>query len=102
MSGKNDLEFVIELRGEGLVVRQHQRRAADLFDQLGHGEGLAGAGDAEQHLMLFAVADAARQFRDGVFLIAARAVVDRQSKAHHFNVAGGEQAAKVLGAGHSC
>ena len=76
---------MIELRGEGLVVRQHQRRAADALDHLGHRERLAGAGDAQQNLMLLAVAQAARQFRDGGLLIAARLVVDRQSKAHIYS-----------------
>ncbi len=51
------LELVVELRGEGLVVRQDERRTVDLLDDLGHGEGLAGAGNAQQHLVLFAFVD---------------------------------------------
>ena len=46
--GEEGLELVVELRGEGLVVREDERRAVGLLDDLGHGEGLAGAGDAEQ------------------------------------------------------
>ena len=46
---------MIKLRGQSFVVRQNQRRAADFLDHLGHGEGLAGAGDAQQHLVLFAI-----------------------------------------------
>jgi hypothetical protein len=87
LSGKNDLELVVQLRGQRLVVRQHQRRPADRLDHLGHGERLARPGDAQQHLMLLAVAYASRQLRDGVFLISARPIVDRQSKAHLFSLA---------------
>ena len=52
------LELVVELRGQRLVVRQDQRRAVDRLDDLGHREGLAGPGDAQQHLVLFAFAHA--------------------------------------------
>ena len=55
------LELVIQLRRQRLVVRQNQRRAVDLLDDLGHRVGLARAGHAEQHLVLFAIVDAARQ-----------------------------------------
>ena len=75
---------MIELRGQRLVVRQDQRRAAGLLDHLGHGEGLAGAGDAEQNLVLLAVQQAAEELIDGGRLIAARAVVDAQMKGHDF------------------
>ena len=61
--GEELLELVIELRGEGLVMRQDQRRAVGLLDDLGHGEGLAGAGDAEQHLVLLARREALHQLR---------------------------------------
>ena len=85
--GEERFELVIELRGEGLVVRQDQRRAAHGLDDLGHGEGLAGPGHAEQNLVLFPFANSAREFGDGVFLVAARAVVDRQSKSHAYRLA---------------
>jgi hypothetical protein len=73
---------VIELRGERLVVRQHQRRTAQLLDELGHRERLAGAGDAEQHLMLFAVLDARAKVRRWRLLVAFRAVGDGQLEGH--------------------
>ena len=47
------LELVIKLRRQGLVVGQDERRTAGLFDQLGHGVGFAGAGDAEQQSDVF-------------------------------------------------
>lgn len=40
-----------ELRGQGLVVGQYQRGLLDLLNDRGHGEGLAGAGDAQQCLL---------------------------------------------------
>ena len=36
-----------QLRRKGLIVRQHERRAVQLFDNARHGEGLARAGHAE-------------------------------------------------------
>ena len=58
VAGEELLELVIELRGEGLVVREDQGGPIGLLDDLGHGEGLAGAGDAEQHLVLLAGGEA--------------------------------------------
>jgi hypothetical protein len=49
--GEEALELAIELGGERLVGREDERRALRRLDDLGHGEGLAGAGDAEQHLV---------------------------------------------------
>ena len=44
-------EFAIELRGEDLVRCEDQGGPLRGLDDLGHGEGLAAAGDAEQHLV---------------------------------------------------
>ena len=76
------LELVIELRRERFVVRQHQRRAVRLFDELGHGERLAGAGHAEQNLMLFLVEHTSGELLDGLTLIAARAIVADEFEVH--------------------
>ena len=73
---------MIELGGECFVVGQNQGGASGLFDDLRHGEGLAGAGDAEQHLMLFAVQDAAEELIDGRSLVATRTVVDADVERH--------------------
>ena len=56
------------------------------LDDLGHREGLAGAGDAEQNLVLLAVAHAAHEFVDRGGLIALGTVVDRQVKSHLFSI----------------
>ena len=50
--------------------RQHQRRTLHGGDDVGDGEGLAAAGDAEQGLMRQAVVQARDQRADGVRLIA--------------------------------
>ena len=51
LSGKSVAELVVELRRERLVGRDHERRLVHRGDDVRHGEGLAGAGDAEQHLV---------------------------------------------------
>ena len=50
-------ELRVELRGERLVGRDHDRRAAGPRDDVGHRERLARAGDAEQRLEREAVAE---------------------------------------------
>ena len=48
----------IQLRGEGFVRREYQRRPADARDHMRHRVGFAGAGDAEQGLKCETVVDA--------------------------------------------
>ena len=67
--GEELLELGAQLGGQGLVVGQHQGGPLDLFDDLGHGEGLAGPGDAQQDLLLEPVLDALRQSGDGLRLV---------------------------------
>ena len=57
------------LGGQGLVVGQHQGGPLYPLDDLRHGIGLAGAGDAQQHLFLYAVFNARRQRLDGLGLV---------------------------------
>ena len=68
--GEEPLELGAELGRQRLVVGQHQRGLLDPFDDLGHGVGLAGARDAQQHLELVAPQDALAQLLDGLRLIA--------------------------------
>ena len=49
--GEEALELAVELRRQRLVGGEDQRRPLRRLDHLGHGEGLARAGDAEQHLV---------------------------------------------------
>ena len=50
--GEEFLELGAQLGGQGLVVGQHQGGTLHLLDDLGHGEGLARAGDAQQGLLV--------------------------------------------------
>ena len=45
--GKKLLELGEELGGEGFIVGEDEGRAAVVLDDVGHGEGLARAGDAK-------------------------------------------------------
>ena len=51
VAGEELLELGVELGGQRLVVAHHQRGAAQAGDDVGHGEGLAAAGDAQQRLV---------------------------------------------------
>src|SRR5262249_5263833 len=80
--GKKRFELVIKLGGQRFVVRQDERGTICLLDDLGHGKRLAGAGDAEEDLMLFASVDAAGKLVNGGGLVAARLVVALQLEFH--------------------
>ncbi len=72
---KEALELAIELRGEDLVGREDQRRALHRLDHLGHGEGLARSGDAEQNLVPLAGIGTLDQLGDRGRLIAGGRIV---------------------------
>ena len=79
--GEEALHFVVELGGEGLVRRQDQGGALGGLDDLGDGEGLAGAGDAEEDLIALGGADAGDEVADGGGLVAGGLVVGLQHEA---------------------
>ena len=62
-------ELVAELRGQRLVVRDHERRLLRLLDDPGHRRGLAGAGGAEQGLVALARQEGARELLDRARLV---------------------------------
>ncbi len=66
---KEAFELGVELGGQRLVVRDHERGPVDLLDDVRHGEGFAGAGDAEQRLMFRAGLQSLHQLRNGLRLI---------------------------------
>ncbi|MNK72292.1 hypothetical protein D3C87_917650 [compost metagenome] len=73
--GEEVLELRIELRGQRLVRRENDSRALRRLNYLGHGEGLAGAGDAEQDLAALAGIDAFHEVVDGRRLVACGLIV---------------------------
>ena len=80
--GEEALELAIELGGQRLVRRQDDGGALRRLDHLGHGVGLAGAGDAEQHLRAVVALDALDQFLDRGRLVALRLVFGLDLEAH--------------------
>ena len=68
--GEEARKLAIELGGEDLVRGEHERRALQGFDHLRHRVGLAGAGDAEQDLGLFVLAELIDQLGDRRRLVA--------------------------------
>ena len=77
------LELGVELGGQRLVVRHHQRRLAVLGDHVGHRERLARAGDAHQRLVAVSVAQAPNQLLDRLGLIAGRLKWTDELKCRH-------------------
>ena len=67
-------ELAVELRRQRFVRREDQRRALGRLDHLGHGEGLARAGDAEQHLVALVRRNALDQLFDRLRLVALRLI----------------------------
>lgn len=68
-------ELLTQLGCQGFVVGQHQGGPLDPLDDLGHGIGLAAAGNAQQHLIPQAVFNAAGQCVDGLGLIPAGGII---------------------------
>ena len=68
--GEEGFELPVELRRQGLVGRQNQGGPVGAGDHLRHGEGLARAGHAQQHLIALMFADGVHQLSDGAGLVA--------------------------------
>jgi hypothetical protein len=79
--GKEALELAVELGSQRLVGRKDEGRALGCLDHLGHGEGLARAGDAEQHLFAFPGVDSGDDLGDGLGLIALRLIIGDDAQA---------------------
>ena len=63
-------ELVAELRGQRLVVGDHERRPVDALDHARHGVRLAGRGRAQKRLVAVAAVDALDQLGDRPRLVA--------------------------------
>ncbi len=68
--GEEALHLAIELRRQRLVGSEDERRALGALDDMRHGEGLARAGDPEQHLIALAAVDAGGELDDRLRLVA--------------------------------
>jgi hypothetical protein len=68
--GEEAPEFLVELGGQGLVVGDDQHRPVDPGDDVGHGEGLARAGDAFEDLVPRSGRESVGEPVDGLDLVA--------------------------------
>ena len=76
-------ELGAQLGGQRLVVGQHQGGALDLLDDLGHGEGLARAGDAQEGLLVQTHLNAVGQHLNGLRLVAGGRILGNHFKFGH-------------------
>ena len=83
VGGEEGFELVVELGGEGFVVGEDEGGTLRVRDDAGHGEGLAGAGDAEEHLVFLAGAEAGEEFCDGSGLVTLRLIGSGELKVHN-------------------
>ena len=67
-------ELAVQLRRQRLVGGEHDRRPPEAGDHVGHREGLARAGDAQQRLIAQAVGHALHELVDRARLVARRRV----------------------------
>ena len=62
-------KFRRKLRRKSFIVGNDQSRSVEFLDDVGHGEGFAGAGYAQQHLIVHPLPDAFGEPFDGLGLI---------------------------------
>ena len=78
--GEKRAELGAQLRRQRFVVRQHQRGAVALGNDISHGKGLAAAGHAQQGLAAVAPLHPLHQLRDRLRLVAGGGIVRHQLK----------------------
>ena len=76
-------ELGAQLGSQRFIVGQHQCGPVHLGDDVGHGEGLAAAGHAQQSLGLVPPQDALGQFVDGLGLVAGGLIAGNKFKLIH-------------------
>ena len=84
--GEKLLELLAQLGCQGLVVCQHQGGPLDSLDDLGHGVGLAGACDPQQHLLPQAVLNSPCQGGNGLGLVAGGGVFGNYFEFRHGSI----------------
>ena len=80
--GKERFELAVELGGEGLVVAEDEGGAVELGDDVGHREGLPGAGHAHECSRSIPLADRRYDLPDGLRLVPGRLIRCYQLKIH--------------------
>ena len=83
------MELGVKLRGERLVRRDDESGAVDFRDDVGHREGLAAAGNAEERLALEALLKAVGQLLDSAGLVALRHEGSCQFELRHNGILAG-------------
>ena len=76
------LELAIQLRSERLVVAQDQGRTLETLDDVGHREGLSGAGHAQERDITDAFGEGIAQAFDGGRLVPGWLVFGLQLEFH--------------------
>ena len=69
-------------------MRHNQRGLVDVGDDVGHGEGLAAAGDAHQRLEFFFIENALCEFFDGLGLVSSWNKIGDQFERNVFHAVG--------------
>ena len=83
--GEELFEFRVKLRSEGFVVRDDQRGAVEVADDVGRGEGFARARDAEQRLVAVTRLERTGELFNSRPLVAARCVGGGEAEGHGGN-----------------
>ena len=76
-------KFRAKLGGQRFIVGQHQGRSLHLLDDIGHSEGFARAGDAQQRLLRQAQLHSLGQFGDSLRLVAGGFIIADNLKFRH-------------------
>jgi hypothetical protein len=81
--GEELAELIAELRGERLVVRDHERGSLELLHHPRHRRRLAGTGGTEERLAAVPRAERLRELRDRARLVAGRPVGGGDAQVRH-------------------
>lgn len=75
-------EFFVQLRGKRFIVGNNQRGLLEARDNIGHGECLAGARDAQKRLVCHARAEIIRERGNRDWLVAGWRVLTFEGERH--------------------
>jgi len=84
--GEELLELGGKLGGQGFVMADDQRGALHALDDVGHGEGLAGAGHAQERLVFIAFFQPLHELIDGLRLVASHTEIGDNLEWRHDSI----------------